>query len=71
MSVAEIKEEIARLTDGERIELWQAIWDSIDAKDDIASPEWHREILAERAAEIESGRAKFLTMDELRTRLRD
>ena len=71
MSVAEIKEELARLTNAERIELSMWLWDSVEAKDDeVESPAWHGEVLAERAAKIESGEAKFMTLDELKDRLR-
>ncbi len=70
MSVAEIKEELTRLTDAERFELAMCFWDSIENKDEIESPAWHGEVLAERAAKIDSGEAKFLTIDELKERLR-
>ena len=69
MSVAEIKQELSRLTNAERIELLNAVWESIENKDEeIESPAWHFEVLAEREAEIESGKAKFLTLDELKER---
>ena len=70
MSVAEIRQELTRLTDAERFELLDAIWDLIERKDEIESPAWHGEILAERAAKIDSGGGKFLTIDELKERLR-
>lgn len=71
MSVLEIKNELSRLTNAERIELLNAVWDSIENKDgEIESPAWHGEILAERTAKIESDEAKFLTLDELKERLR-
>lgn len=70
MSVGEIKQELTRLTDAERFQLLDAIWDLIENKEQIESPAWHGEILAERAATIQSGKAKFLTIDELKERLR-
>ena len=70
MSVAEIKQELTRLTDAERFEVLDAIWDLMEKKDEIESPAWHAEVLAERAAKIESGEANFLTVDELKERLR-
>ncbi len=69
MSVAEIKQELTRLTDAERFELAMCFCDSIETKDDIKSPAWHGEVLAERAAKIDSGEAKLLTIDELKERL--
>jgi hypothetical protein len=44
--------------------------DPLGNQDEIPSPEWHREVLAERRAEIESGKAKFLTIEQLKERLR-
>jgi putative addiction module component (TIGR02574 family) len=64
MSVAEIKQELARLTDAERFELLDAIWDSIDNKDDAPSPTWHAEELQRREQEIASGEAKFIPWEE-------
>ena len=69
MSVGEIKQELSRLTNAERIELLNAIWESIENKDEeIESPAWHGEVLAQREAEIASGEAKFLSLDELKER---
>lgn len=44
--------------------------DPSDNQDEPPSPQWHREVLAKREAEIESGGAKFLTIDQLKERLR-
>ena len=44
--------------------------DALDDQDETPSPEWHREVLAEREAEIESGKATFLTLAQLKERLR-
>jgi putative addiction module component (TIGR02574 family) len=66
MSVAEIKQELSRLTNAERVELLEAIWDSLEDKDEIESPEWHGKVLAERAAKIESGEAQFLTLEQVK-----
>ncbi len=69
MSVTEIKDQLPRLTNAERIDLLNAVWESIDNKDEeIESPAWHGEVLAEREAEIQSGQAKFLSLDELKER---
>ena len=65
MSIAEIKEEITRLTSAERIELMNALWDSLDAQDqEIESPAWHKEELRTREEEIASGKAQFLTWED-------
>jgi putative addiction module component (TIGR02574 family) len=69
MSIAEIKQELGGLTNAERIELLNAIWESLDNKDEeFESPEWHREVLAERETKIQSGRAQLLRLDEVKKR---
>ena len=60
MSVTEIKQELTRLTNAERWELLEAIWETLENKDDIPSPDWHREELHRREEEIASGKAKFI-----------
>ncbi|MEP6603640.1 MAG: addiction module protein [Spartobacteria bacterium] len=69
MSVSEIKQELSRLTNKDRIQLAMWLWESID-ENEVESPAWHGEILAERAAKIESGDANFLSVEQLRDRLR-
>jgi putative addiction module component (TIGR02574 family) len=70
MSVSEIKQELSRLTNAERVELMNAIWESLENKDEeVQSPEWHREVLAEREAKIASGEAQFLNIADVKKRL--
>ena len=55
----------------DRLRAIEQLWDAISREaGDIASPEWHRDILADRKARAERGEARFLTLAELRTRLR-
>lgn len=71
MSVSEIKQELSHLTDAERLELLEAIWDSLGEKgDELESPSWHGEVLAEREAKIQSGEACFLTLEQVKEQLR-
>ena len=63
MSIAEIKEQIAALPMAQRIELVMSLWDTID-ENQIESPAWHAEVLAEREAEIHSGKAKFISWED-------
>ncbi|MEO5721435.1 MAG: addiction module protein [Chthoniobacterales bacterium] len=67
MSVTELKQQIHALPMADRIELAMSLWDSIDDRK-IESPAWHAEVLAEREAEIESGQAEFLTLDQMKAR---
>jgi hypothetical protein len=36
---------------------------------EVESPSWHGEIIAERTAKVEKGKATFLTLGELEARL--
>ena len=47
------------------------LWASLSKKpEEIESPEWHGEVLAARKAKIDSGEEKFLSIAELKKRLR-
>ena len=50
-----------------KIELIESIWDSLrHSEDDIASPSWHKNILNERTAILKSGKAKYISLNNLR-----
>jgi putative addiction module component (TIGR02574 family) len=66
------KREIERMSIAERLETIEEIWLSLYQKaDQVPSPDWHRDVLADRKARAERGEAKFLTLDQLRSRLRN
>jgi putative addiction module component (TIGR02574 family) len=66
------KREIERMSIAERLETIEEIWESLyHNADQVPSPEWHRDVLADRKARAEQGEAKFLTLDQLRSRLRN
>ena len=49
----------------------EQLWDAIYREGgEVASPEWHQVVLANRKARAERGEEKFLTLDQLRSRLR-
>ena len=51
----------------ERLAAMEALWDSlVEEESDIESPEWHRDVLAERKRKIESAQAEFISLDRLR-----
>jgi len=55
----------------ERLKVMDQLWDSlVPHKNEIPSPDWHQDVLADRKARAQSGEAKFLTLAELRSRLR-
>ena len=62
---------IDRMSVAERLQAMEQIWDAlVREKGDMKSPKWHRNVLADRKARAERGEAKFLTLAQLRSRLR-
>jgi hypothetical protein len=65
-----IAAEIKRMTLAERMETMELLWRAISSEPGrVVSPAWHGEILQKRRARIESGKAKFLTIAQLKRRL--
>jgi putative addiction module component (TIGR02574 family) len=62
--------EIERMTFAERLQAMELLWRSISSEPDkLESPAWHKKILEKRLAKIESGKAEFLTLAQLKKRL--
>ena len=71
MSVLELKEEVSRLSKAEQLQAMEWLWASLSKKAEaIESPQWHGEVLAARKAKVASGKAQFLTVAQLKKRLR-
>jgi hypothetical protein len=63
--------QIERMSVTERLQAMDQLWDSLNRSSDvIPSPDWHQEVLAHRKAQVLRGEAKFLTLTELRSRVR-
>lgn len=61
--------EITRMSKVEKLQTMAALWDSlVQEKSEIDSPEWHQDILAARKKNIEEVKAKFRSIEELRSR---
>lgn len=58
MTKAEIQRQVMELPEGDRLEVADAIWASLDDPDSHPLPSWQRELLDERLAssEAEMGR---------------
>jgi len=60
-------EQIANMSTTQKIALMEALWDSFENKSEhIPSPDWHGEILSERKALIDSGAAKYISLEDLK-----
>ena len=54
----------------ERIHAMDALWESLlNENIDLASPEWHEDILRERRNRLSEGSMKFMTISELKKRI--
>jgi hypothetical protein len=63
--------DIERMSVTERLQAMDKLWDSLTRdSDEIPSPNWHQDVLADRKARAQRGEAKFLTLAELRSHLR-
>lgn len=71
MSVLELKREVSSLSREERLQAMEWLWESLcQEQEKIESPGWHGEVLAARKAKVDAGEAQFLTIAELKERLR-
>ncbi|MBL4775709.1 MAG: addiction module protein [Mariprofundus sp.] len=59
--------EAKAMTQSERLQAMEELWDII-CHDDTALevPKWHKNILAERREMMRSGKAKFITIEDLK-----
>jgi putative addiction module component (TIGR02574 family) len=71
MSVLELKEEVSRLSKAEQLQAMELLWASLSKRpEEIESPMWHGEVLAARKAKVDSGEGQFLSIEQLKERLR-
>ncbi len=63
--------EIKKMSTTERLKIMEAIWDSLlHDETNIESPQWHKNVLAERKSKIENGEAEFVSIKKLKTKHR-
>jgi hypothetical protein len=63
--------QIDRMTTAERLQAMEQLWDALSrSPGDVPSPSWHSNVLADRKTRAERGEAGFLTLEQLRARLR-
>ena len=68
MSIAEIE----NMTQAERLSTMEALWDILcHEKPEPDSPDWHEDILAERSRKIESGEARFISLEEAKRKIEE
>lgn len=59
--------EIKKMSITERLKTMEALWDSLLYENEgIETPEWHEKIIENRKAQIKTGKAKFISLSELK-----
>jgi putative addiction module component (TIGR02574 family) len=62
--------DLKQMSRPEKVRLMEEIWQDLSAHEQkVESPSWRGEIIAERVAKVEEGKATFLTLEELQARL--
>ena len=62
-------DEIKKLNPKEKIILMNEIWESFEDTDKaIESPDWHKEVLDERISKMNNNDAKYISLEELKSR---
>jgi hypothetical protein len=59
--------EIEKMSTIERLQAMKKLWDSLCNKEEIESPEWHKDILQERKKKIEKGEAAYISLENLKS----
>ena len=63
MNIADLK----KMSKTKRLQAMEALWDSLIYENgEIDTPNWHEEILEKRKNKISNGKAKFISLSELR-----
>ena len=63
MNIADLK----KMSKTERLQAMEALWDSLLYEDvEIDTPKWHEKILEDRKNKISNGKAKFISLAELK-----
>lgn len=56
----------------EKLALMERLWEDLSRRpEDVPSPQWHGDVLAERIAAVREGRTNFLDWDGAKRRLRE
>jgi hypothetical protein len=59
--------DIEKMSSSEKLQTMESLWDSLlDEKTEVASPQWHEQVLAARTTKIADGSAKFVSLDTLK-----
>ena len=61
-----------KMTNLDKIALMEKLWDDLcQDSESIPSLNWHKDVLEAREKEINEGKAKFTSFDEVKERIKD
>lgn len=64
--------DLREMTTPDKLRLMEALWQNLSATaEEIVSPQWHGEVLAERDRLIESGEETFIDWETAKKQLRE
>ncbi len=61
------EEDLKSMSVDERLRMMESLWASLNHEAvSMESPDWHGDVLAQRRAKLESGEAKFISLETLK-----
>lgn len=62
--------ELKRMTLPEKLQLMEALWEELCGREeDVAVPDWHKEVLDERERQLTEGEAAFIDWETAKERI--
>jgi len=63
---------VEKMATVEKIALMERLWDNLSRRpEELKSPEWHGQVLADRIAAVREGRTEFVEWSDAKNRLND
>jgi putative addiction module component (TIGR02574 family) len=63
---------LEKMTVAEKLALMERLWDDLSRRpENVPSPQWHGDVLAQRMAVVRDGRTDFVNWDDAKPRLRE
>lgn len=67
-----ITTELDRLSTADKLKAMEHLWDELCRhSDEVPTPAWHGDVLAQREQEVSEGKAKFLDWEAAKAGIRD
>ena len=61
-----------KMTSLDKIAVMEKLWDDLCRDPEaIPSPNWHKEVLEAREKEVNEGKAKFISFDQAKAKIKD